>query len=70
MERQIKTYATDSQGRVWGATIAVSETAVCNTTGKAFIAGVKGVWRCVEWFSVPEEIKESLFDSAIEIFDN
>ena len=45
----------------WGATITDDGTVVINDTGVAFVRKNGGRWRCVEWFIVPNEIKDKLF---------
>ena len=45
----------------WGATINKTEGVIMNDTGLAFVRKNGGRWRCVEWFTVPNEIKDRLF---------
>ena len=45
----------------WGATINKAEGVIMNDTGLAFVRKNGGRWRCVQWFIVPNEIKDKLF---------
>jgi len=54
-----------SQGaETWGATISTGGNVLCNDSGVAFVRKNGGRWRRVEWFIVPAEIKDRLFDKA------
>ena len=44
----------------WGATINKAGGVIMNDTGLAFVRKNGGRWRCVEWFIVPDEIKDRL----------
>jgi len=48
----------------WGATVSKSGGVIMNDTGLAFVRKNGGRWRCVEWFIVPDEIKNRLFDKV------
>ena len=48
----------------WGATISTAGNVLCNDSGVAFVRKNGGRWRCVEWFIVPNEIKDRLFDKV------
>ena len=54
-----------SQGsETWGATLNTAEGLIMNDTGVAFVRKCGGRWRCVEWFIVPDEIKNRLLARA------
>ena len=65
---EVKTYINHN-GACYGATIHVGEI-ICNATTDragnhiAFIQRDGGKWRAIEWFSVPESVKEAMFDQA------
>ena len=58
----MKKRAFVTQGaETWGATISKIDGIKINETGLAFVRKNGGRWRCVEWFIVPNEIKNRLF---------
>jgi len=48
----------------WSATINTAEGIIMNDKGVAFVRKCGGRWRCVEWFIVPNEIKDRLLKKA------
>ena len=45
----------------WSATLSTGNGIISNDKGIAFVRKGGGKWRCVEWFIVPDEIKERMF---------
>jgi hypothetical protein len=45
----------------WSATINTADGITMNDTGVAFVRKCGAKWRCVEWFIVPNKVKEKLF---------
>jgi hypothetical protein len=65
---EFKVYANHN-GACYGATIHVGELTCNATTDRygnsiAFVQGESGKWRATEWFGVPEEVQDALFDKA------
>lgn len=61
---------------LFGASISVTDTCVANATtdrygsSVAFVRRGGGKWRAIEWFAVPEDVKDALFEKACVKVDN
>jgi hypothetical protein len=50
--------------KTWSATINTAGNMFSNDKGVAFVRQSGGKWRCVEWFTVPPEIRDRLLKKA------
>jgi hypothetical protein len=67
---EYKVYAQDGNS-LYGATVIVDGKFVVNGTKSrygesiAFVRGNAGKWRSIEWVTVPDAVKDALFNKAI-----
>jgi len=50
-----------SGNETWGAYIYSDDCITCCNTNKAIVKKNNGRWRFVEWFIVPDQVKERFF---------
>ena len=66
---EVRAYVTHERV-LYSATIHVGDSITCNATtdrygnSVAFVQKNGGRWRCIEWLTVPSEVKEALFNRA------